>query len=74
MADKYLDCRQLRCPLPIVKISRMVKQMSPGQTLAVEADDPAFKSDIQAWVQTMGHQLLEFTDGSVQRAVIKKSS
>jgi TusA-related sulfurtransferase len=73
MADIHLDCKQLRCPLPIVKISRLVKQMSQGQTLAIEADDPAFKSDIQAWVQTMGHQLLEFSDGPVQRAVIKKS-
>jgi len=73
MADIHLDCKQLRCPLPIVKISRLVKQMSQGQTLAIEADDPAFKSDIQAWVQTMGHQLLEFSDGPVQRAVIRKS-
>lgn len=73
MADKYLDCRRLRCPLPIVRISKTVKEMAAGQTLSVEADDPAFKSDVQAWVQAMGHELLEFTDGPVQQALIKKS-
>ena len=73
MADRKLDCRQLKCPLPIVKIGKAIKELSPGQTLSVEADDPAFKSDVYAWAQIMGHQLVEFSDGPVQRAVIKKS-
>jgi tRNA 2-thiouridine synthesizing protein A len=72
MADKYLDCTELRCPMPIVKISKEVKQMSSGQTLAVKASDPAFASDIQAWVTTMGYELLELEEGSVQTAVIRK--
>lgn len=72
MADEYLDCRELRCPMPIVKVSKAIKQMQPGQSLAVEATDPAFKSDVQAWVATMGYELLEFTEGPVQKAVIRK--
>ena len=72
MADKYLDCTQLKCPMPIVKISKEFKQMSSGQTLIVEATDPAFASDIQAWVSTMGYELLDLQDGSTQKAVIRK--
>jgi len=72
MADKFLDCKQLRCPMPIVKISQTIKQMSPGETLEVEAIDPAFKADVKAWVQQLGHELVEFTNGAVQKAVIKK--
>ena len=72
MADKYLDCTQLRCPEPIVKLSKAFKQMASGQTLAVEASDPAFESDVQAWVKIMGYELLEFTEGPVQKAVIRK--
>ena len=72
MADKYLDCTQLRCPMPIIKLSKELKQMAPGQTLAVEASDPAFASDVQAWTKTMGHELLELTEGPVQKAVIRK--
>jgi len=74
MADKHLDCRHLMCPSPIVKISKAFTDMSSGQTLTVEADDPAFKSDVEAWVQLMGHELVEFSDkGPVQQAVLKKS-
>jgi tRNA 2-thiouridine synthesizing protein A len=72
-AARYLDCRDLRCPLPIVKISRAFKEMSSGQTLLVEANDPAFKSDLEAWVRTMGHELLEFSEGSTQQALLRKS-
>jgi tRNA 2-thiouridine synthesizing protein A len=72
MVDKYLDCTQLRCPMPIVKLSKELKQMTSGQTLVIEASDPAFASDVQAWVKTMGYELLEFTEGPVQKAIIRK--
>jgi len=71
-ADEYLDCRDMKCPLPIVKLSKAIKQMTAGQIIAVEASDPAFKSDVQAWVKTMGCELLEFVEGPVQVAVIRK--
>jgi tRNA 2-thiouridine synthesizing protein A len=72
MADKYLDCRRLQCPAPIVRISKAVDEMMPGQTLLVEADDPAFSLDVQAWAQITGHELLEWSDGPGQQAVIRK--
>ena len=71
-AAEYLDCRGLRCPMPIVRISKAVKKMTIGQTLVVEASDPAFPSDIRAWIKTMGYELVEFTDGPIQKAVIRK--
>ena len=67
-----LDCRNLRCPMPIVRISQAVKTMGPGERLLVEANDPAFKADLEAWVRRLGHRLLEFRDGPVQQAVIEK--
>lgn len=72
-ADRYLDCKGLRCPLPIVKVSRAIKEMAPGQTLRVEADDPAFRSDLEAWARTTGHELLEFTDEPILQARLRKS-
>jgi TusA-related sulfurtransferase len=72
-AREHLDCKGLRCPLPIVKLSKAIKQMAAGQTIVVEASDPAFKSDVQAWVKTMDFELLEFKEGPVQTAVIRKS-
>jgi len=71
-ADRCLDCTGLRCPLPIVRVSKTIKEMSCGQTLSITATDPAFKSDLEAWVRTMGHELLEFSDGATQEAWIRK--
>jgi tRNA 2-thiouridine synthesizing protein A len=72
-ADRYLDCKGLACPMPIVRVSQAVQEISCGQTLQVEATDPAFKSDLEAWTQTMEHELLEFSEGPIQRALIRKS-
>ena len=67
-----LDCKKLRCPMPIVKVSQTVQGMECGEQLEVEATDPAFKADLEAWVRRLGHRLVEFKDGPVQRAVIEK--
>ena len=72
MTDVKLDCRGLNCPVPIVRISQAIKKMEASQTLEVEADDPAFGADVDAWVRKMGHELVAFDEGAVQRAVIRK--
>jgi TusA-related sulfurtransferase len=58
--------------MPIVRISQAMKALAPGDRLRVEASDPAFPADVEAWVRRMGHRLLEFHDGPVQHAVIEK--
>lgn len=73
MADRVLDCKKLNCPMPIVKISREIKQMNSGQTLEVQATDPAFEADVRAWSQKTGHPLVDFVDDEVKTAVIRKS-
>jgi tRNA 2-thiouridine synthesizing protein A len=71
--DQYLDCTGLRCPMPIVKISLAMKSMAVGQRLRVQANDPAFKADLEAWVRRLGHNLVDYQDGHVQVAVIEKA-
>lgn len=71
--DKYLDCKELKCPMPIVRLSKEMKQMTAGQTITVEASDPAFKSDIRAWIKTMDYELIEFKDDCIQTAVVRKT-
>ena len=72
MEDIQLDCKNLRCPMPIVNVSKAMKKLTSGQTLTVEATDFAFKADLQAWTQKMGHMIVEFSDGPIMRAIIKK--
>ena len=73
MTETILDCKGLQCPMPIVKISRMIKTLNSGDTLIVEATDPAFKPDLEAWSKKTGNSLLEFIDGDVRKAIIQKS-
>jgi tRNA 2-thiouridine synthesizing protein A len=59
--------------MPIVKISQAVKTMACGDRLLVEASDPAFQADLEAWLRRLGHRLIEFHDGPVQQALIEKA-
>lgn len=62
MAEVQLDCKNLNCPMPIVKISRAFKQLELDDTLEVTATDPAFQADVEAWVRKTGNELLSFDD------------
>ena len=73
MADKTLDCTHLSCPMPIVEISRTVRQMDSGQLLEVQAKDKAFQSDVEAWSRRTGHSIESFTEGDTQIAMIRVS-
>jgi tRNA 2-thiouridine synthesizing protein A len=72
MAHITLDCKNLNCPMPIVKISKAFKELASGDTLAIEATDPAFKADVEAWVRKTGEILVNFTDSDIKLAVLQK--
>lgn len=72
MADAFLDCRAVSCPMPIVRISRMVKTLATGQELEVQAVDPSFQADLEAWLRKTGNELVSFeTEGEIHTAIIK---
>lgn len=72
-ANRVLDCANLNCPMPIVKISGEFRTMNTGETLQVSATDPAFKADLEAWVRKTGNELVSFKDGSLKVAVVRKN-
>jgi tRNA 2-thiouridine synthesizing protein A len=51
-----LDCRGRRCPLPILDLARHIDDVAVGETITVEADDPAARPDIAAWCRMRGHE------------------
>jgi tRNA 2-thiouridine synthesizing protein A len=71
--ERTLDCRGLRCPMPIVRISQEFKTMPVGGRLRVEASDPAFKADLHAWARRLHHIVVSFSDGDVKQALIEKA-
>jgi tRNA 2-thiouridine synthesizing protein A len=49
MTQVQLDCRGLPCPRPIIELAKAIVTVEVGDTVAVTADDPAARVDVQAW-------------------------
>lgn len=56
--DQLLDCSGMLCPMPIVKTSKTMKELQPGQILKMIATDPGSPPDIEAWSRQTGNDLL----------------
>jgi TusA-related sulfurtransferase len=72
MANKNINCKGLNCPMPIVMISKAFKTMEIGDTLEVEASDPAFRADVEAWVRKTAQELVSFEENEVSKAILKR--
>jgi TusA-related sulfurtransferase len=73
MADKTLDCQHMLCPMPILKISKAIKEVEVGQMLLMLADDPGAKPDMETWTRRMGHDLVGFEqDGRLMRFLVRR--
>ena len=68
-----VDACGLKCPLPIVRLTKAVKQAQRGDRIQIRADDPAFEPDVRAWCRKTGNALVALTDeGGVTVATIRK--
>lgn len=73
LEENILDCKNMNCPMPIIKISQRFKSMNIGDTLTVVATDPAFQPDVEAWIRKTENELVSFNDKGYEKiAVIKK--
>lgn len=57
--DKILDASGLKCPLPVLKARRAMKEVAPGGVLEVRATDPGAVDDFAAFCRTTGDSLLD---------------
>ena len=73
MADETVDCRGLRCPLPVLKTEKRLAQLQPGARLTVLATDPIAKIDIPLFCTQNGHGYEMSVDGDVMRFAIVKA-
>lgn len=54
-----VDARGERCPLPVIRLARAVKDDPELDRVVVLATDPAAAHDIPAWCRMRGHRLVE---------------
>ncbi len=67
MAERYVNCKGLQCPGPLVQVAREARGAATGDILVVEATDIGFKKDVAAWAGKTGNELLtlEEADGVI---------
>jgi len=59
--------------MPIVQLSLAIRELATGELIRVEAQDPAFLTDLEAWARMTGNELLEVLGGDVQQATVRKT-
>jgi tRNA 2-thiouridine synthesizing protein A len=56
--DKEVDARGLTCPLPILRLKKMLAGLQGGEVVRVLATDPSSVKDFEAFTRQTGHELL----------------
>jgi tRNA 2-thiouridine synthesizing protein A len=68
-----LDAKGLKCPLPVLRARKAMKDVAEGELLQVLATDPGAVKDFAHFCDTTGHQLVESKrDGDVYSFLIRK--
>jgi tRNA 2-thiouridine synthesizing protein A len=61
-ADLVVDCRGMNCPMPVLKVKKVVDGLQVGQIIKLEATDPGTKADIPAWAKRTGNEVLSMSE------------
>ncbi len=72
--DLEVDCRELRCPLPVVRLSQRIGSVPVGGVVGVVARDLAARSDVPAWCRIRGQEYLgeDTTPDGVPRYLVRR--
>lgn len=73
-AELELDCTEMRCPLPIIVLADHLKDVAPGEVVAVLAADPAARADIPAWCRMRRQEYVgaDVTPDGVPRYLVRR--
>ena len=52
-----LDCMGLRCPIPVIKVAKHLKDKGVGYQISLLSDDPASAPDLAAWARMTGNSV-----------------
>jgi len=57
--ESVLDLRGLKCPLPVLKTRKYLRDLATGTRIRIETTDPLAVIDIPHYCREDGHQLLD---------------
>ncbi len=73
--DKTMDLKGLPCPMPVVKVSKGIKEVQVGQVLEAITTDPGALADFPAWARTSGNEILQTEqEGGTIKFYIKRKA
>jgi TusA-related sulfurtransferase len=70
---KVMDLKGLACPMPIVKVSKGIREVAVGEVVQAVTSDPGALTDFPAWAKTSGNEILKTeTEGKETSFYIKR--
>ena len=62
--ENVIDARGLKCPLPVLRLGKALRDTDVGSQVTVWADDPVAVIDIPHFCTEAGHRLVSHWTGS----------
>ena len=74
--DLELDCREMRCPMPVIELARHLADVEVGGTIGVAATDVAARVDVPAWCRMRDQEYVgeQMAADGVPVYVVKRAS
>lgn len=73
--EKSMDLKGLPCPMPVVKVSKGIKEVEIGQVIEAVTTDPGTLTDFPAWARTSGNEIVKTEqDSDVIKFYIKRTA
>jgi TusA-related sulfurtransferase len=72
--DRSIDARGMPCPGPLMSLIGAIREGALGDVIEVLSSDEGSKTDIPAWLEKSGHELLETVpDDGFMRFIVRKT-
>jgi len=59
---RVFDASGLRCPMPVLKTKKAIKEIAVGEILQVIVTDVGTKKDFPTWAKRTGNEILEMRE------------
>jgi TusA-related sulfurtransferase len=70
---RSIDARGMPCPGPLMSLIGAIREGQVGDVIEVLSSDEGSKTDIPAWINKAGHELIEVVEeDAFSKFVVKK--
>jgi tRNA 2-thiouridine synthesizing protein A len=69
-----IDCRELRCPMPVIELAKRIGEVEVGELVGVVTRDPAARVDVPAWCRMKGQEYAgeDVADDGAPRFLVRR--